>query len=100
VNVPLTAAAFGVKVVAAAGLSFAGAGAGMLKVPEVTPVRLPEVKLILAPVTAAALVAVRSVKVAVPETPALGVVPPMVQVPTPTAAVTEAVLMVALPYWS
>ena len=79
---------------------FEGAGTGILKVPEVTLVNEPLVKVIVAPVTAAALVAVKSVNVAVPDTPALEVVPPIVQVPEPTAAATEAVLVVVLLYWS
>ena len=70
----------------------------MLKAPEVTPVRLGEVKLIVAPVTAAGLVAVRPLKVAVPATAATLGVPPRVHVPAPTDAVTVAVLAVRLLY--
>ena len=47
---------------------------------------------------AAALVAVNPEKVAVPSTPATGEVPPRVQAPAPTAAETEAVLVVVFPY--
>ena len=46
------------------------------------------------------LVAVKSVKVAVPLTPLRGIVPPIVQAPEPTTAVTAAVLLDKLPYWS
>ena len=69
-----------------------------MKLLEVTPVRPVEVKVMVAPVTAAALVAVSPEKVAVPLTAARLVVPPSVQVPAPTAAATVAVLVVAFPY--
>ena len=71
-----------------------------MKLLEVAPVNPVEVKLIVAPVTAAALVAVSPEKVAVPLTAARPVAPPSVQVPAPTAAATVAVLAVAFPYWS
>jgi len=76
-------------------------GAGILNVEEVAGVRMPEVKVIVAPLTAPALVAVNPVKLAVPPAAALVVVPPKVQLPaSPLAAVTLAVLVVALLYWS
>ena len=76
-------------------------GAGILNEEELAEVRLPEVKAIVAPLTAPALVAVKPVKVAVPPAAALVVVPPNVQLPASAlAAVTLAVLVVALPYWS
>ena len=72
-----------------------------MKVLEVALVRLVAVKLMVAPVTAAALVAVRPEKVATPEMAFTTVVPPSVQVPDPTAAVTLALLPVTvLLYWS
>ncbi|HNY02559.1 MAG TPA: hypothetical protein PKG48_08230 [Bacteroidales bacterium] len=77
-----------------------GAGAGILNELDVIPVSDPHEKLMVAPVTAEALVAVKPLNVAVPLTPATDVVPPRVQVPAPTAATTEAVLAVVLPYWS
>ena len=78
--------------------SFAGGGLAILNEPEVTPVKLPLENAIVAPVTAAALVAVKPLKVVVPEIPATDVVPPIVHVPALTAAVTEAVLVVVLLY--
>ena len=69
-----------------------------MKVEEVAAVRDPEVNVIVALATAAALVAVSPEKVAVPVTAARPVVPPIVHVPAPTAAFTVAVLVVALPY--
>ena len=78
--------------------SFAGGGATILNVLDVTPVKAVEVKVIVAPVTAAALVAVKPEKVVVPDVAATEVVPPKVQVPAPTAAETLAVLVVAFPY--
>ena len=73
----------------------------MLKVLEVAAVRPVDVKLIVAPVTAAGLPAVRPEKVATPELALTEAVPPRVQVPAPTAAVTLALLPVAvLLYWS
>ena len=98
--VPLIAVAFTVMVVALEHKSFAGAGTGILKVPDVIPVKPALEKAIVAPVTAAALVAVKPLKVVVPLTAATEDVPPKVQVPAPTAAVIEAVLVVAFPYWS
>ena len=74
--------------------------AGMLNVEEVIPVSPVEVKLIVAPVTAEALVAVRPVNEAWPTTAAMFAVPPRVHIPASTAAVTVAVLAVVLPYWS
>ena len=65
---------------------------------EATPAMLPELKLIVAPVTAPVLVAVSPEKVTVPFTAATVAVPPKVQLPSPTAAVTMAVLDVAFPY--
>ena len=70
----------------------------MSKVEDVAPVKPPDVKLMVAPVTAAAEVAVNPEKVAVPFTAATVAVPPKVQVPAPTAAVTLSVLAVAFPY--
>jgi hypothetical protein len=62
-------------------------------------VKAPEVNVIVAPETAAALVAVSPEKVATPEAALTEVVPPIVHVPVPTAAVMEAVLVVTvLPY--
>ena len=75
-------------------------GAGILKLPEVTEVNDVPVKVMVAPETKAALVAVKLVNVTVPDTPAILTVPPIVQEPDPTVAVTVAVLVVALPYWS
>ena len=73
----------------------------MLNVVEVLLVRPVEVKLMVAPVTAAALVAVRPEKVATPELALTAVVPPRVHEPAPTAAVMLALLPVAvLLYWS
>ena len=70
-----------------------------MKLFEVTPVRPVEVKVMVALVTAAALVAERLLKVADPLTAATVVVPPNVQLPTsPLAAVTLTVLVVAFPY--
>ena len=75
------------------------AGAGMVNPGvEVAGVKGLDVKEIVAPDTRAALVAVKSVKVAVPETAAFDVVPPKVQVPCTAAATMVAVLVVALPY--
>ena len=58
----------------------------MLNAVEVTPVRVLDVKEMVAPVTAAALVAVKPAKVAVPEAAACVAVPPIVQMPAPTWA--------------
>ena len=80
--------------------SFVGEGATIAKAVEVTEVKPVLVNVMVAPETAAALVAVKSVKVVVPETAAFEVVPPIVQVPAPTVATTVAVLAVAFPYWS
>ena len=79
-------------------LKFDGRGAGILKADDVTPVSPLELKVMVAPVTAVGLVAVKPVKVAVPETAAFVVVPPIVQIPVPTAAAMLAVLVVTLPY--
>ena len=99
VVVPEVALALTVKEVALAHKSFAGAGAGILKVAEVTDVKPVLVKIIVALLTAAALVAVKLVKVAKPEEAVFGVVPPKVHVPAPTVATTEAVLDVTVfPY--
>ena len=73
-------------------------GATIVKEAEEIPVRPDDVKSIVAPVTAAALVAVNPEKVAVPSTAATGEVPPRVHAPAPTAAETEAVLVVVFPY--
>jgi len=80
--------------------SLAGAGAGMLKLLEVAEVRDPDVNVIVALDTAAALVAVRLENVATPDEALTEVVPPSVQVPaSPFAAVIEAELPVTvLPY--
>src|ERR1035438_8338488 len=59
-------------------------GAGILNPDEVTPVRSVEVNETVAPVTAAVLNAVKPAKVAVPETAAFVVVPPIVHAPAPT----------------
>ena len=67
-----------------------------MKVEEVALVRDPEVNVIVALATAAALVAVRFVKVATPEEALTEVVPPIVHVPAPTAALMEAVLVVTV----
>ena len=75
-------------------------GDGIIKPLEVTGVKPLDAKLMVAPFTVFALVAVRLVKVAIPLTPALVVVPPIVQLPEPTEATTSAVLVVVLPYWS
>ena len=73
-------------------------GAIRLNVLDVTPVKPALLNAMAAPVTAAALVAVNPLKVVVPEVAPTEVVPPNVQVPALTAAVTEAVLAVVLPY--
>ena len=72
----------------------------MLKADEFAEVRPGDVNEIVAPVTDAGLKAVSPAKVAVPATAALAVVPPIVQVPAPTAAVMLAELAVTLPNWS
>jgi hypothetical protein len=59
-------------------------------------VKAPEVNVIVAPVTAAALVAVSPEKVATPEEALTEVVPPIVHVPAPTAAAMEAELPVTV----
>ena len=79
-----------------AAVKVGGGGAMMLKVEEVAEVRDPEVNVIVAPVTAAALVAVSPENVATPEEAPTEVVPPIVHVPAPTAAVMEAVLVVTV----
>src|SRR6266566_3256740 len=76
---------------------FARMGAGMLNDELVIPVRPLDVKEMVAPVTAFVLKAVKLVKVAVPETAAITLVPPKVQVPWTAEAVILAVLVVALP---
>jgi hypothetical protein len=97
--VPETDPPFTVMEVGAEERSLAGGGTGMLKVEEVEEVRAPEVNVIVAPVTAAALVAVSPENVVTPEEAPTEVVPPIVHVPAPTAAVMEAVLVVTvLPY--
>jgi hypothetical protein len=73
-------------------------GAGMLNVLDVAPVNPEELKLIVAPVTEAKLDADKPLKVAVPEFAATVAVPPNVQLPASTAAVTLAVLVVVFPY--
>ena len=97
--VPLMADPLTVRDVGLDDKSLAGAGAGMAKPVDVIPVRPVEMKAIVALDTAAALVAVRLVKVATPEEADLEVVPPIVQVPNPTVAVMDAELLVTvLPY--
>ena len=77
----------------------AGAGAGMLKLPEVTCVNGVEVKSIVTPLTAPDAPAVRPAKVATPEEADTVSVPPKVQVPCTAAAVMLAELVVTvLPY--
>ena len=98
--VPDTAAAPTLKTFAFAHKSFTGAGAIILNAFEVAEVNPGEVKVMVALATAAALVAVKLVYVAVPLTAESPKVPPIVQVPEPTDAVTIAVLAVVLPYWS
>lgn len=66
---------------------------------EVAAVKLPEVNVMVAPVTAPELVAVSPEKVAVPLIAATVVVPPKVQLPaSPLVATTLAVLVVRLSY--
>ena len=97
--VPLADDPFTVMEVGLEERSLLGGGVGMLKVEDVVPVRPAELKVIVAPVTAAALVAVNPEKVATPEDALIVVVPPRVQVPEPTAAATAAELPVTvLPY--
>jgi len=99
VVVPLAADPFTVTEVGAEERSLAGGGTGMLKVEEVAELREPEVNVIVALATAAALVAVSPENVATPEEAPTEVVPPIVHVPAPTAALMEAVLVVTvLPY--
>jgi hypothetical protein len=82
-----------------AAIKVGGGPIGMLKVEEVAEVRDPEVNVIVAPVTATGLVAVSPENVVTPEEAPTEVVPPIVHVPAPTAAVMEAVLVVTvLPY--
>ena len=77
---------------------FARIGAGILNPRiESTGVKVPEVKWMVAPVTAVVLKAVKSVKVALPETAAFALVPPKVQVVWPAAFVILAVLVVDTP---
>ena len=98
--VPLMADPLTVRDVGLDDKSLAGAGAGMLKLLEVAEVRDPDVNVIVALDTAAALVAVRPENVATPDEALTEVVPPSVQVPaSPFAAVIEAELPVTvLPY--
>jgi hypothetical protein len=73
----------------------------MLKPADVIDVNPAESNFIVAPVTAAKLVAVKLAKVAVPlipATPATEFVPPIVHEPEPTIVVTVAVLVVVLLY--
>ena len=98
--VPVIATASKVIAIALLQSSLAVTGAGILNVLEVTLVNPELVKAILAPVIEAVLVAVKSLKVAVPLLLDGLVVPPIVHVPVPTAAFTLAVLVVALLYWS
>ena len=96
-KVPLVAAAPTVNEIAVAVVSLAAVGAGTLKPDEVAPVRPVPLNEIVAPDTAAALVAVSPEKVAVPLTAATVTVPPRVHVPCTAAAVTLAVLVVVFP---
>ena len=95
-NVPFVEAAPTVNATAVPVVSLVAGGADRLKADEAKDDNDPELKVIVAPVTAAALVAVRPLKVAVPLTAATVVVPPRVQVPCVAAAVTFAVLVVTL----
>ena len=79
----------------------AATGAGMLNPVDVAQVNPVEVKEMVAPVTAAALVAVRPAKEAEPETAACVAVPPIVQAPAPTwATMFDVAVVIRLPYWS
>lgn len=82
----------------AAAVKVGAGGLGMLNVLDVMDVKEPDVNVIVAPVTLLREVAVNPAKVAVPLAAVTVVVPSMVHVPAPTAAVTEFVLVVVFPY--